>query len=154
VLKWRDTLDVLELPIHCPRIECMLLVPVFNDGLVSPLFGRLLSLVVILHLLLPVNLLPLGHLLSNDHLRKGFLCLNPLQELLLREFRVRVQVQSTDDRLAVFLSGLGPVVLKKSVQVADVDVPVAPVINHLVDCLRGVIELRFELLLQFLTLTV
>lgn len=89
MLKWRDTLDILEFPIHSSSIEGVLLVPVFNNGLI-PLFGGLLSLIVILHRLLPVNFFPLSYLFSNDHLRKGFLRLDTLQELFLRELRVSI----------------------------------------------------------------
>ena len=85
MLQRRDTLDVLELPIHGSGVECLLLIPVFDNGLLA-LFGSFLS--VILECLLPLDFVSLGHFLSNDHLGEGFLRLDPLEELFLREFRV------------------------------------------------------------------
>lgn len=155
MLQRRDTLDVLEVPIHCASIKRLLLVPALDNGLITTLLSSLLGLsIAVLTRFKPVNLLLSGHFLSNDHFREWFLCLDPLQELFLGQFGVSVQVKSPYDGLAVVFGSFRTVVLEKAIQVPNVNITVAPVVDNRIDCFLSVIELGLKLLLKFLTLTV
>lgn len=141
MLKRRNTLDVLEVPIHRTSIKRLLLVPALDDCFVTRLFSTFFGLPITASCFKPVNLLLLGHLLSNDHFREGLLRLDPLQELFLGQFRVSVQVKSPYDRLAVLFRSFGPVVLEEAIQIPNVNVAVAPVVDNRIDCFLRVVQL-------------